>query len=518
MTLLAVTGFSWYALSQLNGLKQLQAHTMDRARRDSLQLLRVESDLSALSLALEDMVLGQEPYGILAYRSEFSRIRTDLEDAIEREAKLAPETHSAGQQLRLKAAIRQFWQTSDQVFHLAESGENKAALQMASTQLVAQQTKASPPLPLGLLRLNNEAEESAAVKVAAIYEGVERNVYAFLLAALVTILATGLYMIYSNRASFQRIESLSLLRRVLAAKLITVQEEVLRSVSRELHDEFGQILTAIGAMLARAERKGLPPDSPFRAELTEVREITQATLEKMRTLSQMLHPAVIDDYGLLKALEWYAGLFRKQTGIETRVTFEGEPIRITGQPAIQCFRIVQEALNNAAKHSKTKTAEVKAKFQWDRHRLVIEVRDNGIGIVQDRKNQLPGLGLVAMAGAALELAFAGFLTRLALLIPGGGTVVTLDISIASAREPRRREVHSGRGGQPASMIDEITVLLVDDHVLVRRGFRRILEDDEFIKVVGEASNGIEAIKLADQLHPRVVVMDLSMPGARWRPS
>lgn len=61
------------------------------------------------------------------------------------------------------------------------------------------------------------------------------------------------------------------------------------------------------------------------------------------------------------------------------------------------------------------------------------------------------------------------------------------------------------------MIDEITVLLADDHILVRRGFRRILEDDEFIKVVGEASNGIEAIRLAEELHPRVVVMDLSMP-------
>ncbi len=61
------------------------------------------------------------------------------------------------------------------------------------------------------------------------------------------------------------------------------------------------------------------------------------------------------------------------------------------------------------------------------------------------------------------------------------------------------------------MIDEITVLLADDHALVRRGFRRILEDDEFIKVVGEASNGIEAIAMAQQLKPRVVVMDLSMP-------
>lgn len=61
------------------------------------------------------------------------------------------------------------------------------------------------------------------------------------------------------------------------------------------------------------------------------------------------------------------------------------------------------------------------------------------------------------------------------------------------------------------MIDEITVLLADDHSLVRRGFRRILEDDEFIRVIGEASNGVEAIQMAEQLHPRVVVMDLSMP-------
>jgi DNA-binding NarL/FixJ family response regulator len=61
------------------------------------------------------------------------------------------------------------------------------------------------------------------------------------------------------------------------------------------------------------------------------------------------------------------------------------------------------------------------------------------------------------------------------------------------------------------MIDEITVLLADDHSLVRRGFRRILEDDEFIRVVGEASNGVEAIQMAEKLKPRVVVMDLSMP-------
>lgn len=61
------------------------------------------------------------------------------------------------------------------------------------------------------------------------------------------------------------------------------------------------------------------------------------------------------------------------------------------------------------------------------------------------------------------------------------------------------------------MIDEITVVLADDHALVRRGFRKILEDDNFIRVVGEASNGVEAIEMAEHLKPKVVVMDLAMP-------
>lgn len=62
------------------------------------------------------------------------------------------------------------------------------------------------------------------------------------------------------------------------------------------------------------------------------------------------------------------------------------------------------------------------------------------------------------------------------------------------------------------MTQTITVLLADDHALVRRGFRRLLEDDPSIAVVGEASNGEDAIRLAGELKPRVVVMDVAMPG------
>jgi len=146
-------------------------------------------------------------------------------------------------------------------------------------------------------------------------------------------------------------------------------------------------------MLGRAERKGVAPDSPLRTELSEVREITHNTIEKMRSLSQMLHPSVLDDYGLAKGIEWYVGVFQRQTGIHTSVTVSGRPMRITGQRAIHCFRIVQEALTNAAKHSHTKTAAVEITFSAEM--LTVQVTDFGCGIAQSKKSS-PGLGLIAM--------------------------------------------------------------------------------------------------------------------------
>ncbi|MGI8961161.1 MAG: sensor histidine kinase [Bryobacteraceae bacterium] len=392
VTLAAVTIFSWYALTQLNGLRKLQTDTIDLNRHDSLLLLRVQNDLNTLGLALRDMSEVQPASEIAEYRAEFTHLRADLEEAIQEEGQLAPVTRAADKQAQLVESLRHFWQTSEQVFATANAGHEGAAKELASTQLSAEQLILAAKVSR-LLERNNEAEERADEKVASIYAGVERNIYAFLAAMLITIVGTTLYLIYSNRKIFDQIESLSQQRRVLAAQLITVQEEVLRSVSRELHDEFGQILTAIGAMLGRAERKGATGDFSLGTELSEVREITQHTLEKMRSLSQMLHPAVLDDYGLAKAIEWYTEVFQRQTGIQATAMIRGEPLRITGQPATHCFRIVQEALNNAAKHSGTKLAEVEMIFSSDM--LTVNIRDFGRGMAKEKSRRL-GLGLIAM--------------------------------------------------------------------------------------------------------------------------
>jgi signal transduction histidine kinase len=447
VTLGAVTGFSSYALFQLTRLEALQNHTIDLNRHDSLLLLRIQNDINMVGLKLRDMTQPSHAGGIYTYRDQFALVKQDLNRSLQSEARLTQLSRPAPYHRELMKSLDQFWATSDNVFTEAGQGHEAAAHTLVASQLSDQQTELANFVSR-LLERNTEEEARADEKIASIYTGVERDIYAFLAATIFAIAATSLYLIYSNRRIFEKLESLSKQRRVLAAKLITVQEEVLRSVSRELHDEFGQILTAVGAMLARAERKGLPADSPLRAELTEVREITHNTLEKMRSLSQMLHPTVLDDYGLAKGIEWYAGVFQRQTGIETKVRITGEPVRITGQPAIHCFRIVQEALTNAAKHSGSKHAEVELDFT-PRH-LKLSIRDFGRGLASPKKGDKPGLGLVAMRERA-ELLDA---TLRISSEPNLGTTVSLQMPLRY-EEPITDELQDERKQEEEEVVTRI---------------------------------------------------------------
>jgi signal transduction histidine kinase len=428
VTLAAVTTFSGYQLRQLSYLRDLQTKTIDLNRHDSLLLLRIQNDVNNLGLKLQEMTESRPPVTIRQFQSEFDRLRADLSKAVRADAQLMPRTRRAERQAELEASLQNFWMLCDRVFEEAAQGREQNARSLAAKELTDQQIILARRLSR-LLEENNETEARADGIVAAVYAGAERQTYLFLAATIATILITSLYLIQSNRRTFDRLEGLSRQRRVLAARLITVQEEVLRSVSRELHDEFGQILTAVGAMLGRAERKGIPPDSPFRTELQEVREITQSTLEKMRSLSQMLHPAILDDYGLVKGVEWYTGVFHRQTGIETLVRIEGKVAQITGTAATHCFRIIQEALTNAAKHSQTKSAEVRMVFS--RENLTIHIRDFGTGMARQRKGFKPGLGVIAMRERTELLSGNLDITSM----PGSGTTVSLTIPLRQDEVP-----------------------------------------------------------------------------------
>ena len=432
ITLAAVAGYSAYTLHQLETLRRLQTDTIDRNRHDSLRLLSAQSDLNMISLRVRDMVRSPHSSNLQQYRSELDRLRTHLQNTVAKEAQTFLLAAQNSERQQLLAELNKFWQISDQVFANAAAGQDEAARAEASSSLFSQQSILAQTFAR-LLEANSEVEERADQRVASIYSGAERNIYVFLAATILSILITSSLLIFSNRRMFDQMEAMSKQRRILAARLISVQEEVLRSVSRELHDEFGQILTAVGAMLARAEKKGLPPDSPFRTELTEVREITHNTLEKMRSLSQMLHPAVIDDYGLVKGLEWYVTVFEKQTGIATKLVVHGVQERITGPMAIHTFRIVQESLNNAAKHSGAKRAEVELEFGIKD--LTVTIMDFGKGLRNAKDPEKKGLGLIAMRERA-ELVGGTLNIR---STPGAGTTVTMTMPLHSAEQNANSE-------------------------------------------------------------------------------
>src|SRR5580658_10029326 len=323
VTLAAVGVFSFYALRQIRGLEDLQTRTVDRNRKDSLQLLRIQNDLNELSTFIRDMLYGDEPYPLTAYKKPFDNKRNDLDDALRLEAEFAPADRDPNRQ-RLADSLAQFWTSTGRMFELAAEGHassDRAAREMIRISLEAQQAALTSNVAR-LLERNNEAEQAAATRIQGIYLRVARDVYLFLAAVLLAIFGTTLYLIYSNRRLFQHLATVSEHRSDLARKLITVQEETLHSLSRELHDEFGQVLTAIGAMLRRAEKR-LPADSPFCEDLREVREVAQSTLEKTRNLSQLMHPSILDDGGLEKAIDWYLPVFEKQTGIKVRYEKKG---------------------------------------------------------------------------------------------------------------------------------------------------------------------------------------------------
>jgi signal transduction histidine kinase len=440
ITLSAVLAYSAYISWQVVGLRRLQTEQVDRNRKDSLQLLRIQNDLNLLAVAMRDMVSNDEPYPLTAWSVQFQRIRADLDDAMRLESGLAVAGRTPEQGAFLASQFTQFWEAVDRVFALALSGKQAEARQQIQFSLQARQAALSTAVAR-LLVQNSESEEQEGQRIVHIYDRVQRQVYVFLAATLLAILLTSLSLIRWNRLLFARMSELSERRSELAQKLIATQESTLRYVSRELHDEFGQILTAIGLMLGRAGTH-IPEDSSLRADLREVREITQSTLDRVRSLSQALHPVMLDEVGLEKTLDWYIPTVERQTGITISYEKQGHPFPVDGAAGVHIYRVLQEAVNNVARHSGAKRSWVRLRFSPSA--LELEVEDHGVGLAERRSAR--GIGLVAMrerselVGGQIEFsrpAEGG--TRLHLTVPR-------EKAEAHNREDHDKENHSIAGG------------------------------------------------------------------------
>jgi signal transduction histidine kinase len=426
VTILAVLVYAGYITLQFAGLRELQSELVDRNRRDSLQLLRIQNDLNSVGLAMRDMLDSSEPYPLIAWSAQFDRLHTDLDDALRLEAPLSEAARTSDQRRVLSQAVNQFWDASERMFTQATLDEDLAREQIRDT-LQPRQAALSSAVSR-LLVQNNEAEELAAAGIAQIYRRVQRQLYYFLAAILLAIVLTSLYLIRNNRRLFAQVEELSSQRSDLAQKLIATQESTLRHISRELHDEFGQVLTAIGSLLRRTDKQ-IPADSPLHADLQEVREIAQNTLNNIRSLSQALHPVLLDEAGLETTLDWYIPTVERQTGLVLHYEKSGESFPVGTRAGVQIYRVLQEALNNVSRHSGAKEAWIRLRFESEQ--LELEVEDHGKGLAPAEGQT--GIGLVAMRERAELLGGTVAVSALGMAQSNGtGTLVRLKIPRAKA--------------------------------------------------------------------------------------
>jgi signal transduction histidine kinase len=395
LALATIAAVGLYTFLQIRDLRDQQTAISDRNRKGSLQLLRIQNDLASLAVAMRDMAEGTEPYPLSAWQPAFERLRGDLTAAIALERGLAPAAREPGQQQRLERTNAAYWADVDRMFTMARAGDNNAgAIALIRGSLIAQQ-RALDGMVSQFLVANNRVQEEAALENRSIYDRVAVEILVLVGVLLVVVAVAGAWIVVANRRAFEAVRDVTAQLRTLSQHTLRAQEDLQRSVSRELHDDFGQILTALGTLLGRARRHVAPGDARLAEELDHVRGIAQSTLDRIRAQSQWLHPGVLDDFGLEKALGRCVEQFEKQTGIRTTFVATGPIATIPSDAAIHVYRIVQEALSNIGRHSGSDRARVHIACEGGA--LNLEIEDAGQGLPSTRPRTVDsGLGLVSM--------------------------------------------------------------------------------------------------------------------------
>ena len=209
--------------------------------------------------------------------------------------------------------------------------------------------------------------------------------------------------------------------KALSDRLLLVQEEERTRIARELHDDLGQSLTAlkmdVGGLLAMAPASAA--SEPLRNRITRTLDETVTSVQR---ISSELRPSVLDDLGLLPAIEAEASRFEQRTGIECELSLADETqLHLDAAAVTAIYRIVQEALTNVSRHANASRVELRLRQRRDE--LLLEIRDDGRGITAEEVRDPFSLGLIGIRERA---AFAGGTVHIE-GVGGRGTIVSVRI-------------------------------------------------------------------------------------------
>lgn len=292
--------------------------------------------------------------------------------------------------------------------------------------------------------------------------------------------------------------------RAVAAEQAVKDEQARRQIAEEVENHLSKPL-ALGRMkLGHVIRQ--TTTASINRLLEDVDEVMDGAMKFVERFTRDLTPPVLHEQGFQPALHWLASRMEKE-GLTVALRLPPQAPVLNGNQAILLFQSVRELLLNVRKHAGTKRATVSVAYDSPGH-LRVSVEDEGRGFHLSEVSETDELhrrfGLfsikerLAMMNGRMEIHS----------LPEQGTRVTLIMPSEAAPFPDRTDDNDG---PPGKTTERLRVLLVDDHAMVREGLRSILEGYRDLEVVGEAGDGIEAVKLARTRRPDVVVMDINMP-------
>jgi len=438
--LLAVWAFAGYELIRSLGDVEQRVtaeHEAFARAADAVSVIR-RSVLEA-SINVRDALIDADAAARESYRDELRVLRETSERRVRAYVPQVQSVAERDEWTKLQSKLGEFWTSLEFVF-ADDLPTNTTRAATMLRQNVRPIRKDVLTLLDNLKGLQQAAQRQHDQDVARLYRDARAQFVWIVAGALLLGLAVAWFATWHvaglereiNRQRLAETRNRLDLER-LSARLVDAQEQERRSLARELHDEVGQALTAIKMAVGVALRTpGMRPRA--QVALEEARGVAETTLQGVRDLSQLLHPSMLDDFGLPETLAAYLRNFSRRTGIRAHFSHEGGDERLTPDVEVCVYRIVQEALTNVARHSGALSCTISLKRVEGEVELVVEDSGRGMASAADGADARRGLGLMGMRERAQALSGRFTIANR----PEGGTRIVVALPVrAGARVSRK---------------------------------------------------------------------------------
>jgi signal transduction histidine kinase len=381
------------ALLFLNSLRhsgtELQAHFLERNRT----LEQIRSDIYLSGTFARDSLLAPEVSGARAQIAALEGLHRETETALDRYAQsLEPEEVAPFRALRLE--IDGYWRVLDRTFSWTAEERSKQRFAFFYEELIPRRTSMLQ-IADRIAGLNEESLKRGDKKLGALFGRLQLSLVVMIVltlvggAALAALTIVHILRLESEvgRRLVESVQAQTSLQE-LSAKLLRAQEEERRALSRELHDEVGQSFSAV--LLEAENLLDLEPAPEVRPRLESIRAVAEKGINEIRNMALLLRPSMLDDFGLVPALDWQARETAKRTGMHVQLNSELTD-ELPEEHKTCIYRVVQEALNNCARHAQASTVEVEVRRETET--ILLSVLDDGSGFDTARAR---GLGLRGM--------------------------------------------------------------------------------------------------------------------------